>query len=311
MKATTSTATPHVTRKGLCLVATALCSAALLPMAAKAAWPYDTIDKVDVDPMETLVSNWRPAPFDRKAKVLLFSECFGYNHHGGRCYGNHLFRRAGEVYGTWEVCQETNPARLGDAAYLAAFDALILNNSTRITETNAPGVTVALTNFLAQGKGIAIFHAGLDSFKDSEVLQKTFGGFFKGHPWHEDGTWKFKVEEMNHPLVAPFGELGATFYKADEIYQFLRHFDRASCKVLISLDLSDPVTKRAEMWWGKHFGPGSTRADHDYGVSWIKKVGAGRVFYTSFGHDRGAYLDAPRAYHMLLGVQYALGDVAY
>lgn len=288
-----------------------ICLSVLATLEASASWPYDKIDKVDVDPMETLVSNWRPAPFEGKARVLLFSECFGYNHHGGRCYGDHLVKRAGEVYGAWETVQETNSVRLGDAAYLAGFDAVIFNNSTKINETNAPGVTAAMTDFLARGKGIAIIHAGLDSFKDSETLQKTFGGFFKGHPWHEDGSWKFKVEEPDHPLVAPFEELGPTFYKADEIYQFLRHFDRSSCKVLISVDLSDPVTKRAEMWWGKTFGPGSTREDHDYGVSWIKKVGSGRVFYTSFGHDRGAYLDAPRAYHMLLGVQFALGDIEY
>ena len=276
-----------------------------------ASWPYDQIDKVDVDPLDTLVTQWRPAVFDRKAKVLLFSECFGYNHHGGRCYGDYLFRLAGERYGTWDTTSLTNAAKLGDAAYLAGFDAIVINNATALDETKAPGVTAALSGFLAKGRGIAIIHAGLDSFKDSEKLQKAFGGYFKGHPWHEDGTWKLKNEQPDHPVNASFSGNGEFFFKADEIYQFPRHFDRSTCKVLVSVDLSDPVTKRAELWWEKFFGPGATRADHDYAVSWIKQVGGGRVFYTSFGHDRAAFLDAQRLFHMLYGIQFALGDLPF
>ncbi len=111
-----------------------VCLSVLAILDAVASWPYDKIDRVDEDPMETLVSNWCPAPFERKAKVLLFSECFGYNHHGGRCYGDYLVRRAGEVYGAWDVVQETNSVRLGDAPYLADFDAVLFNNCRKPLE---------------------------------------------------------------------------------------------------------------------------------------------------------------------------------
>ncbi len=35
----------------------------------------------------------------------------------------------------------------------------------------------------------------------------------------------------------------------------------------------------------------------------------GRVFYTSFGHDKRAFIDKPRLLHMLAGLQYCLGDL--
>ena len=45
---------------------TVICLSVLAALDAAASWPYDKIDKVDVDPMETLVANWRPAPFANK-----------------------------------------------------------------------------------------------------------------------------------------------------------------------------------------------------------------------------------------------------
>ena len=37
--------------------------------------------------------------------------------------------------------------------------------------------------------------------------------------------------------------------------------------------------------------------------------GAGRAFFTSFGHDKRAFIDKPRLLHMLAGLQYCLGDL--
>lgn len=284
-------------------------AAALAAAAANAAWPYDKVDRVDVDPLERIVSGWKAAKPAQPRKVLLFSECFGYNHHGGRCYGDWTFRRAGEVSGAWSVVQERDVRKLADPAYLSGFDAIVFNNSSGVTEKMAPGLADALTAFVKGGKGIALVHSGLDAFKDSDLILDMIGGYFRGHPWHDDGTWKFVNEAAAHPVNASFRDNGATFFKQDEIYQFPAFFNRKRCKVLISMDLSDPATKEAELWWNKTFGEGSTRADHDYAVSWIRDYGKGRIFYTSFGHDRAAFLDRERLYHMFAGLQYVLKDV--
>ena len=44
-------------------------------------------------------------------------------------------------------------------------------------------------------------------------------------------------------------------------------------------------------------------------MSWIRAYGAGRVFYTSFAHDKRTYLDRVRLWHILDGLQYTLGDL--
>jgi len=51
------------------------------------------------------------------------------------------------------------------------------------------------------------------------------------------------------------------------------------------------------------------RADHDYGLSWIKRDGQGRVFYHALGHSERIYAMKPVLEHLLAGMQYALGDL--
>lgn len=281
----------------------------LFAVTASGAWPYDKVDAVDIDPLGRIVSAWQGAKPKKAHKVLLFSECFGYNHHGGRCYGDWVFKKAGEISRAWDIEQVMDVTKLADAEFLTKFDAIVFNNSTGVSEAMAPGLTDALVSFVKSGKGLALIHAGIDAFKDSDVLLDVCGGYFRGHPWHEDGTWKFRNEAGAHPVNAAFANNGVSFCKQDEIYEFPAFFSRKTCKVLISVDLSDRLTKEAELWWDRRFGPGSTRADHDYAVSWIKDYGKGRVFYTSFGHDRGAFLDRERLYHMFAGLQYVLGDI--
>jgi len=281
---------------------------AMAALSVFAAWNLDQVDCVDLDPLEKVVEAWKPAKHTQSRKVLFFSKCFGYDHKGGRCYGEWTIRRAGEMKHEWGFEKTDDVKQLADAKFLAGFDAIVFCNSTGITEAMAPGLTAALSEFVKGGKGIALIHAALDAFNDSDALLELFGGHFRGHPWHGDGTWRFLNEQPANPINAPFKTLAASFEKTDEIYEFPEFFNRKTCKVLVSLDLADPITKEAENWWGKRFGPGSIRDDHDYAVSWTKEVGKGRIFYTSFGHDRNAFLDPQRLHHMLFGIQYALGD---
>ena len=45
-------------------------------------------------------------------------------------------------------------------------------------------------------------------------------------------------------------------------------------------------------------------------MSYIQRVGNGRVFYEAHGHDEKVYFSRPFVLHMLAGIQYALGDLA-
>ncbi|MBQ6328532.1 MAG: hypothetical protein IJI35_05915, partial [Kiritimatiellae bacterium] len=59
-------------------------AAAALTGLAAFGWEYDKVDKVDIDPLDVSVSLWQGAKAQKPHKVLLFTDCYGYNHHGGR-----------------------------------------------------------------------------------------------------------------------------------------------------------------------------------------------------------------------------------
>jgi hypothetical protein len=77
-------------------------------------------------------------------------------------------------------------------------------------------------------------------------------------------------------------------------------YSRANLRVLLSIDTSkmDPA-KVAK----------GGRADGDYGISWVRRFGRGRVFYTAFGHGENMFRDERVLRHFLAGLQFVLGDL--
>ena len=78
-------------------------------------------------------------------------------------------------------------------------------------------------------------------------------------------------------------------------------YSRENLHVLLSIDLSkmtpDDLAKENRPW------------DHDYALSWIRREGSGRVFYTAHGHGEKVYAQRPFLEHLLAGLQYAIGDL--
>ena len=69
-------------------------------------------------------------------------------------------------------------------------------------------------------------------------------------------------------------------------------------RLLVSLDMSkEEVSGRIDD------GP------REVPVSWIRKAGQGRVFYTNFGHREDTFWNPTVLRHMCDGIQYALGDL--
>jgi type 1 glutamine amidotransferase len=52
------------------------------------------------------------------------------------------------------------------------------------------------------------------------------------------------------------------------------------------------------------------KEDMDFPMSWIRRHGKGRVFYTGLGHGAEVFGNAQMLQHILAGIQYALGDLA-
>jgi type 1 glutamine amidotransferase len=124
------------------------------------------------------------------------------------------------------------------------------------------------------------------------------GGLFDGHPWGANGTWALKLDEPAHTIVKAFN--AQNFKIKDEIYQFKGSYSREKCRVLISVDLSDEVTRNR---------PNQKREDKDNAVCWIRPYGAGRVFYCSLGHNAEVFTHSGVLGTYLAGIQYALGDL--
>lgn len=233
-------------------------------------------------------------------RVLVFSRCEGFRHKASIAACKE--RMAAEAKrGAFAVDFSDDYAAL-EIGNLVKYAALVLNNTTHLKTKAHPSVAPSICSYVRWGGGLCVIHAGADNFYDAPECAHLVGGRFDGHPWRAGGTWSFKVEDRESPLTAPFrGFAGGTFTRGEEIYQQASPFyDRSKLRVLVSLDLSDPATAGAT---------GQKRVDRDFAVSWIRRYGSGRVFYTSFAHDRRAWdADDTRA-HIFAGLAYAMGTL--
>jgi type 1 glutamine amidotransferase len=130
---------------------------------------------------------------------------------------------------------------------------------------------------------------------------EAIGGYFKFH-WNYPTPITVKIDDPKSPLTVAFE--GKSFNTIDEVYTFNESsFSRERVHVLTSVDYS----LMSDCDKGVESAP---RKDHDFALSWIQKVGQGRVFYEALGHHESIYYNNPDVLaHILAGMQYALGDL--
>jgi type 1 glutamine amidotransferase len=133
----------------------------------------------------------------------------------------------------------------------------------------------ALLDFVKSGKGFLGFHSATDTFYKWPDYGEMIGGYFDGHPWHQEVS--IKVEDQGNPATR---HLGSSFAINDEIYQF-RNFSRDRVHVLLTLDTSSVDMKKN----------GVRRTDGDFALAWCREYGKGRVFYTALGHEPAVWQD--------------------
>jgi hypothetical protein len=231
-----------------------------------------------------------------------------------------------------------------DAVFLASTTGLFLDDPNDQAATDAR--RKALMDFVRGGKGLAGIHAATDSYHGSgpggrgpgtppatapgrgsspaagaagapvpagagrgggggdplwPEFNKMIGGYFKHH-WNYPTAITVKIDDPQNPINATFK--GRSFNIVDEVYTFNQEsWSRDNVRVLTSIDYSlmSDADKKKE---------GSPRTDQDYGLSWVRREGQGRVFYEALGHHESLYYDNPQLLeHILAGIQYALGDL--
>jgi len=231
-------------------------------------------------------------------KLLVFWRCEGFFHTSIPVVNKALELMGGKT-GAYDVVI-TDDYSVFTPQNLSQFDAVCLNNTTglKFDPKETPERCKALMDFVKSGKGIVGVHAATDNFNQWPEGREMMGGKFTGHPWGGGGTWAIKIDEPDHPLMRAFR--GKGFKINDEIYRTDPPlYSRDKQLVLMSLDVSDPTTRNV-----KDFKP----TDTDTGISWIKTVGRGRVFYCSLGHNDHIFWNRAILRHYLDGIQFAFGD---
>jgi type 1 glutamine amidotransferase len=156
-----------------------------------------------------------------------------------------------------------------------------------------PEQTKDLVEWVKAGGAFAGTHCATDTLYGDAAYGNLIGGYFRGHP---PGIQKIKVkvEDAKHPAAAGFTD-GMPY--ADEMYIFRdAPYSRDKVHVILSIEKGS-------------FDPGKnlTRGDQDYAIAWSREEGKGRVFYTSFGHQKDVWKDERFQKHLFGGLNWALG----
>lgn len=237
----------------------------------------------------------QPRPQARKKRVMAVGMTVGF-YHDSTTEALATVKKLGDESGLWDtyiytdISAITKEKRGGNAKNLDYFDAIFF-----MTTGELPFTEEQKASFLAfikdEGKGFIGAHCATDTFYKWPEYGEMLGGYFDHHPWNTFDA-PIVVEDPSHPLVKHFPK---EFVLNDEIYQF-KDWNRDTMRVLMALDSSKlDLTKQ-----------NVKRADRDFGVTWVKNYGAGRVFYSTLGHTIESWKD-PRVQKMWLeGIRWTL-----
>ena len=153
---------------------------------------------------------------------------------------------------------------------------------------------LAIMDFLQEGKGLAVAHAGLDALYNWDGFREAVGGgLFTSHPWTQNV--RIKIEDKDNPSTRHFGD---DFWIHDEIY-VLDENPRWNARVLMSLDTETVELEESTV--------GNER--NDYPISWIRRHNGGRVFVTKLGHFAEVWQTPAFVEHVVEGIRMAAGRV--
>jgi type 1 glutamine amidotransferase len=272
------------------------------PLWAQAPGQSGQVSDEEIAKMEAAMPTKAVVQPAKPRRLLVLDQATGF-YHTSIPYWNKALEIMGEKTGAFRVTLAHDVSALS-AENLKDFDAICFNNTVTLplSPDRTPELCKSLMDFVKGGKGVVGIHAATDTFYTRYVWpegQEMWGGKFTGHPWTAGRTeWAIKIDEPNHPLMAPFA--GKGFKLVDEIYRTEPPlYSRSKQRVLMSLDMSDPTTKARSQ----------KPSDADTGISWIKDFGEGRVFYCSLGHVHDVTWTTPILEHYLRGIQFALGDL--
>lgn len=259
----------------------------------------------------------RARAFPKKPRrLLVFSRSWGYRH-TAIPYGQAAVEVLAKKTGAFEAVL-SDDASAFEKESLERFDAVLFNNTNneiflpenyevlppdekkRAEEIDAR-LKENLVEFLRGGKGLAVIHAGVASFRNWPEFGEIMGARFDNHPWNAGSRVTLKVDDPEHPVALAFvGDPHPVI--SDEIYQLKGDYSRETVRVLLSLDM-EKTPLSPEQQGLIH------RRDLDFPISYVKSYGKGRVFYCALGHQHDIFWNPVILQHFLDGIQFVLGDL--
>ena len=262
--------------------------------------------------MEKMAPSKTNFPSSKTHKILVFSLFTGFNHWVVP-HSEAVIKTLASKTGAFEITITKDIAMFEKSA-LKQFDAVVLNNTCSIgdkrnifwdvlkiqmpndslgAKKKAEELEKNLLSYVKKGGGLMILHGGIVMQNKSLSFGEMVGGNFFYHPKQQKIT--VKLVDVSHPMVQSFG--GQDFVHVDEPYLFNNAYDKKNFRPLLYFNASEIE------------GIKEKNGDAIRYVSWIKKFGKGRVFYSSPSHNAQSYSD-PRLLNFLLdGMQFVVGDV--
>jgi type 1 glutamine amidotransferase len=165
-----------------------------------------------------------------------------------------------------------------------------------------PVIREGLTRFVREGGGLAGYHATSVASMDWPGFTTILGAKGANHREPTEVAM-LKIEDPGSPLMTAFN--GKGFEHPDEYYRFnLVTPSRDDVHVLMSIDVEN-----TDMNQGRGCPQNCVRENADYPVTWIRREGKGRVFYTSLGHTAAFFQNKAFTSMFFAGLQFVLGDL--
>lgn len=245
-----------------------------------------------------------------KRKVLLFSLHTGFDHwvipHSAA-----IIQTIANKTGAFEVTQTMNVAMF-TSNNLKKYDLVVLNNNCSIgprrnlfydaleavSDTverakKATKLEKSLLTYVRKGGGLVVLHGGIVMQNNSAEMSKMTGGSFDYHPTQQ--LLNVKLVDADHKMVQVFD--GEGFQHIDEPYFFKNAYDNYDFRPLLYIEANELTVKKP------------VEGNNIKYISWIKRYGEGRVFYSSPSHNAQSYDNPDLIAFIMNGMQYAAGDL--
>lgn len=245
-----------------------------------------------------------------KKKLLIFSLHTGYQH-WTIPHTEAVMQIIAQNSGAFEITLSKDIS-VFEKEQLSKFDVVLLNNNCSDGERRdlfwdvfkkdaslsdqqkikkANRLEKNLIKFVKKGKGLMLLHGAIVMQNNSLEFSDMTGGSFDYHPPQQE--LHLKLVDPNHPLVNSFDPDGFVHY--DEPYFFKNAYFRYDFRPLLYVEL-DKIKMNRER-----------PTDKIKYVSWIKRHGRGRVFFSSPSHNAQSYENPKFLQFLSNGLLYTAG----